>query len=201
MDLFDSALIQSLHLQRKFGRLISGGPQSAIRQDVTTITLLKDTSTRGSSRVNKSPCNTKHSSLLYHFYDLCWFPLLLCLRCATKTDKREQNRFNEDKCANLVCTNVAFQVSSDAFFSPPLLKMLLLSITVIRLIPVRYLTAREGDASALAVLWSARFSWENEWTNRRRSAVALECTAVCTYFPLRGLLVKTLEISISWSKM
>lgn len=120
MDLFDSALTQSLHLQRKFGRLISGGPQSAIRQDVTTITLLKDTSTQGSSRVNKSPCNTKHSSLLYHFYDLCWFPLLLCLRCATKTDKREQNRFNEDKCANLVCTNVAFQVSSDAFFSPPL---------------------------------------------------------------------------------
>lgn len=34
----------------------------------------------------------------------------------SKTDKTEQNRFNEDKCANLVCTNVAFQVSSDAFF-------------------------------------------------------------------------------------
>lgn len=86
------------------------------------------------------------------------------------------------------------------FFSP-LLKRLLLSITVIRLIPVRYLTAREGDASALAVLWSARFSWENEWTNKRRSALALESTAVCTYFPLRGLLVKTLGISISWSKI
>lgn len=37
---------------------------------------------------------------------------------ASKTDKTEQNRFNEDKCANLVCTNVAFQVSSDAFFFP-----------------------------------------------------------------------------------
>lgn len=34
----------------------------------------------------------------------------------SKTDKTEQNRFNEDKCANLVCTNVAFQVTSDAFF-------------------------------------------------------------------------------------
>lgn len=34
------------------------------------------------------------------------------------TDKTEQNRFNEDKCANLLCTTVAFPVLSDGVFMP-----------------------------------------------------------------------------------
>lgn len=106
---------------------------------------------------------------------------------ARQTDKTEQNRINEDKRVNSVVWMWPFQSLWMVF----LLQRPVLSITVIRPIPVRALTAQRRGCP--------RFTWhavqlkrrENDWTSKHRSAVACECIvkwiqAVCPFDLISG---------------
>lgn len=140
---------------------------------------VKSTSTRGTS-ANKTYCNMKHCHLCINSVTSgnIW-SCYLSTYCMTvllfghKTDKTEQNWINEDKCVNSVVWMWPFYSLRMVF----LLQRPVLSIIVIRLIPVRAVTAQRRGCPRSTPRSVQHRRRQNDWTNKHRSAVTSECTS------------------------
>lgn len=162
MDIFDSALNQSLHLSEGIWTIdlwrTPVSNQAGCHYHYST-KRTKTPAPEGPLGLTRAPAT--QSTPLYCISSMTSadspaFMPPLCNHLVAKLTKRSRIALMKTNVQTWLAPIWPFKSLPMPFF---LLKMLLLSITVIRLIPVRYLTAREGDSSAPALLRSARFSW------------------------------------------